>query len=356
MFTLFPFGFFRPKVNAYLVDSDTGKPLDPNVSEAPSSSRTDVRRDKNGKMVMIRHKNKPASSANGEAVKDASGKKGGKANGDGKKVTQNDDDLTKPWTADDDAKLKELKEQTKKTWAEIGEELGRPKHEVSDRYRQIKDDAPAATNDKKGDKQEKGGKGGKNQDAKIQDDKDGDFTAEEKEKMKELLASNTNFKDIAKQLNKTLNPALKACLGKLKAEGGDSGDKGAKGGDGQKKQEDGGKKSKNKGGDGGGKKEEKSNDEGKKNNEDKEKKPAKAASNAPSHRSEAKFTMREWMTLQEDDLFSFGELQLLAEIVANKKENFTWLGVASEFMDQTGRRVHPEDIREKFEQMGDMAK
>ncbi|KAF2484321.1 hypothetical protein BDY17DRAFT_295406 [Neohortaea acidophila] len=84
--------------------------------------------------------------------------------------------------------------------------------------------------------------------------------------------------------------------------------------------------------------------------------PVKAPSKAPSNKAgngEARFTMGEWMTLQEDDLFSFGELQCLSELIM-RDEQLRWLRIASAFGDKTGRRVHPEDIREKFEEMGRM--
>lgn len=63
--------------------------------------------------------------------------------------------------------------------------------------------------------------------------------------------------------------------------------------------------------------------------------------------SEARFTMNEWVTLQEDDLFSFGELQLLSELIA-KYDTDRWQLIASRFFDKTGRRVHPDDVRDKF--------
>lgn len=91
---------------------------------------------------------------------------------------------------------------------------------------------------------------------------------------------------------------------------------------------------------------------------EKEKKPT--AAKKPSSKSggsvkggEAKFTMNEWMTLQEDSLFSFGELQLLSELIM-RDQNQTWMRISSAFYDKTGRRVHPEDIREKFEEMAAM--
>lgn len=79
--------------------------------------------------------------------------------------------------------------------------------------------------------------------------------------------------------------------------------------------------------------------------------PSKAASQAGS--GQARFTMGEWMTLQEDDLFSFGELQCLSELIM-RDENQRWLRIASLFADKTGRKVHADDIREKFVEIGRM--
>ena len=95
----------------------------------------------------------------------------------------------------------------------------------------------------------------------------------------------------------------------------------------------------------------------KKENKKQDKKPeaakpayAKAGSAAGSN-DQARFTMNEWMTLQEDDVFSFAELQCLSELML-RDERHRWMRLASAFYDKTGRRVHPDDIREKFGEMG----
>ena len=85
---------------------------------------------------------------------------------------------------------------------------------------------------------------------------------------------------------------------------------------------------------------------------------AKAASaaktpSAAKSDGQARFTLGEWRTLQEDDVFSFAELQCLSELML-RDERHMWLRLASAFYDKTGRRVHSEDIREKFESMGSM--
>ena len=127
--------------------------------------------------------------------------------------------------------------------------------------------------------------------------------------------------------------------------GGDAG-AAAKKDEGGKKNDGGGKK----GGDNkGDKKENKKED--KKQAAEKKVPSNKAPSNAGS--GQARFTMNEWMTLQEDDLFSFGELQCLSEIMMRDGRH-RWMRIASAFWDKTGRRVHPEDIREKFAEMGAM--
>ena len=132
----------------------------------------------------------------------------------------------------------------------------------------------------------------------------------------------------------------------------DGGDAGA-----AAKKDEGGKK--NDGGKKGGddkaekKKEDKKADKKEDKKQAAERKPPsnKAPSNAGS--GQARFTMNEWMTLQEDDLFSFGELQCLSELMM-RDERQRWMRIASAFFDKTGRRVHPEDIHDKFVEMGAM--
>ncbi|CAK4031567.1 hypothetical protein DOTSEDRAFT_76495 [Lecanosticta acicola] len=332
---------------------------DRNAGEVPSAAHTEVKRDKHGKMIMVRHKGKSNSTLGNRENRTPADRdktsKNGNGDGGGKDGGKSNDDGEKGWTPEHDAKIKEMKAEGK-SWAQIGQELGgRTKAEASARFKEItKDDPPAVGGGEK--KDEKQGKGKKNDDEAKKDegDKGGDFTAEDDEKIKELLASSTSYRNIAEALGRTLDGPLRERITKLKGENGAGGKDRGK----QKNQEGEDTKGKNKNGEGGGKKDEKPKDDSKKDTKHKEQKekaskdnkPGKPASNAPSHRSEAKFTMREWMTLQEDDLFSFGELQLLAEIMA-RNSDITWLGVASEFYDKTGRRVHPEDIREKFEQM-----
>lgn len=184
--------------------------------------------------------------------------------------------------------------------------------------------------------------------------KEKEWTSDDDAKLKELNAEGKEMRAIAKEMKRSQDQCRKR-LEEL----------GNGGGSGSKKKDDGGKKNGNGNGGGGGggadyehmtKKEKKAArkaaaeaDDHKHTTDTKK----KASSHAGSKSGEARFTMGEWVTLQEDDLFSFGELQCLSELVM-RDQNQTWLRVAASFYDKTGRRVHPEDIREKFEQMGAM--
>ena len=194
-----------------------------------------------------------------------------------------------------------------------------------------------------------------------------ELTPEEDEKLKELKAKTpiVPWKDIAAEMGKPQNVLREhwKVINPDKA-GGDGGDKnGEGGGDGKKKN----------GGNGGEKKEDAKPADEKKDEEPKkltkaqkraakqegntkqqeaakaeEKTASKPASKSGSKTgSEARFTMNEWVTLQEDDLFSFGELQLLSELIA-QYDTGRWQMVASRFFDKTGRRVHADDVRDKF--------
>ena len=76
-----------------------------------------------------------------------------------------------------------------------------------------------------------------------------------------------------------------------------------------------------------------------------EKPPFKAASVRST--GEARFTFADVRTLEEDELFSFGELQFLSELLMHDDYG-RWLRIASRFFDKTGRRIAPEDVRDKF--------
>lgn len=185
------------------------------------------------------------------------------------------------------------------------------------------------------------------------------FTAAEEEKIIEMKAGQKSWKEIAAELNrsksaiqtlwKEINPDAQGGGGEQKTI--DQGGK-EKGGGG--KGNDNAKNDKSKGGacDGGQKKGDNKQEaagKGDKNGGDNKK--ADASKKGPASDVEARFTMQEWMTLQEDDFFSFGELQCLSELIV-RDERLRWLRIAGAFADTTGRRVHWEDIRDKFESMG----
>ncbi|KAH0371029.1 hypothetical protein KCU65_g2096, partial [Aureobasidium melanogenum] len=70
-----------------------------------------------------------------------------------------------------------------------------------------------------------------------------------------------------------------------------------------------------------------------------------AASIAGSSRTA--YTIKTMPSLAEDDLFSFGELQALSELIGKDMEGM-WHRVSAAFFGMTGRRIAAEDIREKF--------
>ncbi|KAK4507746.1 hypothetical protein PRZ48_001481 [Zasmidium cellare] len=397
-------GLVVPKLKVYRVDSNTGQPLDPKVQAPPGSVHTDIKKDKNGKMVMVRHRSKNGSVVNGnenDTPKNGKNGKNGKNDNDANKDKGGD---STPFTADEDAKLKELKEGGG-TWKNMAAEMNRPQHELKARWKEI-EGKPGVGGDQKNDSGAKDNQAGGND----QKDGGGDFSKEEDDKIKELLASNTGFKKIAQELSRTLDKPFKDHINKLKAEaGGDNAkndaSKNDKGDQAEKKNDDnfskkdkekikelldsntgykqiaealgrakvdkplkdeiakikaeGGdkkddSKDKKKDGDGGGKKENQKKEK-EKSKTDEPKKPASVAPSHRSHRSEARFTMEEWRILQEDEMFTFGELQLLSDIIM-KDRSQSWLAIASRFLDKTGRRVHPDDIKDKFDQMAKMGR
>lgn len=70
-----------------------------------------------------------------------------------------------------------------------------------------------------------------------------------------------------------------------------------------------------------------------------------AASVTPSSRTA--YTIKTMPSLAEDDLFSFGELQALSELIGKDVEGM-WHRVSAAFFGMTGRRIAAEDIKEKF--------
>lgn len=68
----------------------------------------------------------------------------------------------------------------------------------------------------------------------------------------------------------------------------------------------------------------------------------------PSVAASTAYTVKTMPSLTEDDLFSFGELQALSELIGKDMEGM-WHRVSAAFFGMTGRRIPAEDIKEKFE-------
>ena len=185
-------------------------------------------------------------------------------------------------------------------------------------------------------------------------DQNAQFTAGQDAKLREMKAEGKTWKDIHAEIPEHGLSALKARFKDINKDGNDNAGAEAKKLEGTKK-DGGGKKGDNeKKADGDGGKGEEKKDEnkkgenkqggGKKGSGEKEE-PSKAGS-----KGSAKFGMKDMITLQEDDMFNFEELRILAGMVVNDESN-RWLRIASRFFDKTGRRVSADDIREKFEEM-----
>lgn len=297
--------FFRKPFKLFAIDADTGQPIDPNVRKKTRVTYYELENGSNGSKRLVAHKS-PSNAPKAEAtVPDIDKlveelKKTSVA-----QVEQKVDDAA-AWTADEDKKLKFLKEDGK-TWAQITVEMGRSKSQLQARWKEIN---PAQGGKGDGGKKDNGGGGGGDQNQQGKDNKGGNQQGQGK---------------------------------KGKKKGGDNNN-----------QNNNNKKDKK----------EKENQDQPKQQDKKDDKPAskqdksKPASNKSNHsgraHNEARFTMTDWLTLQEDDIFSFGELQCLSELIA-KDMNQGWQRVAARFFDLTGRRVHPDDIREKFESMAMVA-
>ena len=79
------------------------------------------------------------------------------------------------------------------------------------------------------------------------------------------------------------------------------------------------------------------------------KSPADAGTAKPKPAPAAPSESEDYITLYEDDFFSAVELRLLADLMM-RDDARRWLRISSAFFDKTGRRVHPDDVRERFEQ------
>ncbi|GIZ40692.1 hypothetical protein CKM354_000402000 [Cercospora kikuchii] len=418
-FTIFPYrSVAAPKM--YLVDSDTGQPLNRSMetlqlSSASAIADAEIRRDRRGRLVMVRHKgssiingggsvagtevitfedikrsidkmNEQESGKEKKSVKEddkskeeEKGPKEVKASNDQKKGGKDDAQKAeeKPsngFTPEEDAKLRELKASTGKggsrSWKEIAEEMGKGVESLKARWKELqdadkagggesndkKDNANKPQEQKKGEGKVKGnGNQGANEkeDAGKQNGQGGNqqhldnfvFTEEDDKLLRELKQSGANWKTIKKQLKKP----QPVCEKRWEEIGGDVVKE-------EPKKEEPPKQEKTTNAS-------EKKDDAKKEHAKQEdaKKPASVvkksskagsvAGSVRSTRSSVKFSIREWRALQEDDFFSFDELQLLCQLIGKHGEA-SWLGIASAFHDKTGRRVHPDDIREKFEAIG----
>ncbi|KAM0722846.1 hypothetical protein Q7P37_001044 [Cladosporium fusiforme] len=186
------------------------------------------------------------------------------------------------------------------------------------------------------------------------------WTPEEDAKLKAMKADGKTWKEISVEMLRGANMLknrFKELAGKDQGQQ-DGADKGKGGGDQSQK---GNNNQNNKQGGGQGKQDKKDKKNNNQNANKDDSKPKqdnnkKAPSKAPSKtniNNDTRFTMNDWLTVQEDGVFSFGELQCLSELLV-KDSYQNWQRVAAKFFDLTGRRVHPDDVRDKFESMADM--
>ncbi|KAK5120496.1 hypothetical protein LTR85_006151 [Meristemomyces frigidus] len=295
------------------LDADTGQPLDPNIGRKTYVTYYDIKKDKNGSKSLVAHRSSVGSGHGGNNGKGGKedAKKNGNGNGKGGDGGDNNKGEEAEWTADEDAKLKALKADNT-PWKQIAEEMSRPQYQLKARFKEIKD-TDGGDEKKDDDGGKKGGDGGGKKNKNK--NKGGGGGGDEGEGKKGGGEGKKNKQKGDSKQNQTAEEKKAAGM-KIAAE-----KKAAAAKEKEKKHAA-------------------------------EKAPSKAGStrSTPRNGGEAKFTMNEWMTLQEDSLFSFGELQCLSELIL-RDQNQTWLRIAAAFYDKTGRRVHPEDIREKFEEM-----
>ncbi|KAI4748425.1 hypothetical protein E4T50_01317 [Aureobasidium sp. EXF-12298] len=81
-------------------------------------------------------------------------------------------------------------------------------------------------------------------------------------------------------------------------------------------------------------------------------KPHRALPSMAPSSSRTAYTLATTPSLTEDDLFSFGELQALSELIGKDMQGM-WQRVSAAFFGMTGRRIAAEDIRDKFEGLGE---
>ncbi|RMZ14124.1 hypothetical protein D0864_00263 [Hortaea werneckii] len=317
------------------IDADTGKPTDPNIGRKTYVTYYDVRKSKNGSKSIVAHKSASPSAASGNdkggmrstqkvrpdnaerKAQNEGGQSGGQKGADGNKAsvprTSEDARLIPPseFSAEEDAKLKELKD-TDTPWKVIAEQMNRPVQELKTRWGQIK---PNVNEQKPQQQQGKGnGKGKQNQQNNRQGKQGGKPQTKEQEEAaaKKREERQKRKEEASKPISLAPAPAPST-----KPASGPS------------------------------------------NPKNPTAEPINPNPNLPTttaaadERDETRFTLSEWLTLQSDSLFTLSELQFLSEIIM-RDQNQTWLRIASVFYDRTGRKVHPEDIREKFERMAGM--
>lgn len=320
--------FFRKPFKLFAIDADTGQPIDPNIRRKTRVTYYELQNGSNGSKKLVAHKSASAPPAgDGEAKKDSNEAKAddkpksaakeeakkdeGKKDGDGEKG----EDV--PFTAEEDEKLKALKAEKGKSWRMIAEEMGRLQHVLKARWKEIDPDKQdiQAKKDEVGKKDDAGGGKGKGNQGG-----DGQGQGQGKKNKKGNKGGGDNQQNNNQNQNQNQNNNQKS----------------------NKKKND-------------------NNNETpqaapKTEQKDKPKSEAKPASSKPkpTNNDETRFTLADWLTLQEDDIFSFGELQCLSELIG-RDANQSWNRIAAKFFDLTGRRVHPDDVREKFERMAAVA-
>jgi hypothetical protein len=363
--------FFRKPFKLFAIDADTGQPLDPNVHRRTRVKYYELAEGSNGSKKLVAHKSpsqitkeggeaegkaeaeaeaKPAEgegskkegggsrkegSKKEEASKEGSKKEGskkedapkegskkedapkeGSKKGDEAKVEQKGNDVA--WTPEEDEKLKAMKAENK-SWKIIAEEMGRAQHVLKARFKEI---GGAAGNDQ----------GKKNADGKGQNDKEKQGGGGQGKQGKKGKKGGDNQQNNQKHDNKN-NTNEKSNQEKKESEKKPSS---------SKKEEESNKPTS------------KPASINKPTSKPASAKPASISNSANAAANETRFTMTDWLTLQEDDMFSFGELQCLSELIG-KDLSQSWQRVAAKFFDLTGRRIHPDDVRDKFERMAVMA-
>ena len=316
--------FFRKPLKLFAIDADTGKPIDPNVRAKTRVTYYELQNGSNGSQKLVAHKSASQVAKGGgeEEAKNSAkaaeeeGKKAGSKGGGSKKEDAPKDNAAKVeqkgndavWTPEEDEKLKAMKAENK-SWKIISGEMGRAQHVLKTRFKEI---GGAAENDQG--KKEANGKGGEGQ-----NDKEKQQGGKQGKKNKK---SGDNNQQNDKQKKDTKKPTNEKPNGS--------------------KKEDSTKKPHSK------------KEETPRTSTNKTSSKTSHSNRNDNSNKETRFTISDWLTLQEDDMFSFGELQCLSELIG-KDLGQSWQRVVAKFFDLTGRRIHPDDVREKFERMALMA-